>query len=80
MKIIQPVLPVSIAKNLQILRMIYFTCSDKCISHNNGQGIFGRCKMDCVEERLIERSKCYESEKRYRLFEGSCRNASVGLS
>ena len=54
---------------------MYFICNDKRISGNTtlNEGVIGRSEMDFSKERLIERSKNYESDKKNRFYEASCR-------
>ena len=54
---------------------MYFICNDKRISDNTtlNEGVTGRSEMDFSKERLIERSKNYESDKKNRFYEASCR-------
>ena len=59
-KISTPVLPVSRADYLQILKKIYFISNDKRISSRvsgnilYNEGGIGQCEMDCVREHLTE--------------------------
>ena len=74
-KIYPPVLPVSLAEHLQILKKMCFICKDKRICDNTRykEGVIGRCKMNYAKECLLKNNKYYENDKGTRFYEASCR-------